>query len=231
MPRFSLRSAARAAALILLAPAIAPAVAAAQNPKTPPRPTPPVRTPAQPRLAPPITMAASSFASVEVHVASRPIGNRWYAEDAALTGPARIRITYGQPHARGRQVEGGLIPLDTVWRFGANEATTLHTDVDLTLGTLVVPRGDYTLFLRHGRDRWELIVNSRTAEWGTDYTASSDLGRTALTATPLTDLRDALSIYLVPEVARAGAETASLRGTLRIEWGRTALSVPWTVHD
>lgn len=227
MPRLSLRAAARAVALLVLAPA----AAAAQNPKTPPRPTPPVLTPTQPRLAPPIRMAASSFASVEVHVASRPIGNRWYAEDAALTGPARIRITYGQPHARGRQVEGGLIPLDSVWRFGANEATTLHTDVDLTLGTLVVPRGDYTLFLRHGRDRWELIVNSRTAEWGTDYTPSKDLGRTALTATPLTDLRDALSIYLVPDVARAGSETADLRGTLRIEWGHTALAVPWTVHD
>lgn len=210
---------------------LAPAVAAAQKPKTPPKPTPPVLTPTQPRLAPPIRMAASSFASVEVHVASRPIGNRWYAEDAALAGPARIRITYGQPHARGRQVEGGLIPLDSVWRFGANQATTLHTEVDLTLGTLVVPRGDYTLFLRHTRDRWELIVSSRTAEWGTDYTPSNDLGRTALTATPLSDVRDALSVYLVPEVARAGEETANLRGTLRIEWGHTSLSVPWTVHD
>src|SRR5690349_20510432 len=83
---------------------------------------------------PPPRIAASSFATVEVHLNSRPIGTRWYAEDAALTGPARIAIAYGQPHARGRAVEGGLIPRDSVWRFGANEATTLHTDVDLVLG-------------------------------------------------------------------------------------------------
>ena len=50
---------------------------------------------------PPPRMAASSFATVEVHVNSRPIGNSWYEEDAGLTGPARIAISYGQPHARG----------------------------------------------------------------------------------------------------------------------------------
>ena len=61
--------------------------------------------------------------------------------------PSRIAIRYGQPHARGRKIEGGLIPLDTVWRFGANEATTLHSDVDFTLGQLAIPRGDYTLFV------------------------------------------------------------------------------------
>ena len=90
--------------------------------------------------APPVRVAASSFASVEVHLNARRIGNQWYEEDASLSGPSRIAITYGQPHARGRRVEGGLIPLDTVWRFGANMATTLHADVDLTLGDLKLPR-------------------------------------------------------------------------------------------
>jgi len=68
----------------------------------------------------PLRIAASSFATVEVHLNSRRIGNSWYEEDASLTGPSRIAISYGQPHARGRKVEGGLVPLDTVWRFGAN---------------------------------------------------------------------------------------------------------------
>src|SRR6185436_8361760 len=102
---------------------------------------------AQTPAPPPLRIAASSFATTEVHLNSRRIGNSWYEEDAALTGPSRIAISYGQPHARGRKVEGGLIPLDTVWRFGANTATTLHTDVDITLGELKLPRGDYTLFI------------------------------------------------------------------------------------
>src|SRR6266516_1635781 len=97
--------------------------------------------------ATPLRIAASSLASVEVHLNARRIGNSWYEEDASLSGPSRIAIAYGQPHARGRNVEGGLIPLDSVWRFGANMATTLHTDLDITLGDLKLPRGDYSLFI------------------------------------------------------------------------------------
>jgi hypothetical protein len=89
----------------------------------------------QPAQSPPLRVAASSFATVEVHLNARRIGRGWYEEDASLTGPSRIAISYGQPHARGRRIEGGLIPGDSVWRFGANQSTTLHTDVDLLLET------------------------------------------------------------------------------------------------
>lgn len=124
---------------------------------------------------PPKRVAASSFATVEVHLNARPIGKQWYEEDAALTGPSRIAITYSQPHARGRKIIGGLIPTDTVWRFGANIATTLHTDLDLSLGSLAIPRGDYTLFLLHtANNSWQLIVNGQTAQWGTDYNKAKD---------------------------------------------------------
>src|SRR3712207_4177992 len=117
------------------------------------------------RQAPP-RVAASSFATTEVHLNARGIGARWYEEDASLTGPSRIAITYGQPHARGRRVEGGLIPVDSVWRFGANAATTLHTDVDMTLGDVRLEAGDYSLFVLNGRGGWQLIVNRRTGIWG-----------------------------------------------------------------
>src|SRR5207237_8124081 len=81
---------------------------------------------AAPPPAPPLRIAASSFASAEVHLNARRIGNRWFEEDASLSGPSLIVISYGQPHPRARKVEGGLIPLDTVSRFGAEMATTLH---------------------------------------------------------------------------------------------------------
>ena len=173
-------------------------------------------------------MAASSFASVEVHVNSRPIGREWYAEDAGYTGPARIAITYGQPHARGRKIVGGLIPNDTVWRFGANEAATLHSDLDLTVGTLALPRGDYTLFLVHTGNDWDLIVNSQTAIWGTDRNPAKDIGRVRLTARTLTDSEDALSVYLTPATSDPSRQ-AEPAGTLRIKWGTVELTAPWKV--
>jgi DUF2911 family protein len=178
----------------------------------------------------PLRMAASSYASVEVHLNQRPIGGRFFEEDASLTGPSRIAISYGQPHARGRRVEGGLIPTDTVWRFGANTATTLHTDLDLNLGGLRVPRGDYSLFILHTGDVWRLIVNTQTGQWGTDYDERQDLGRVNLQAETLPAPRESLTVYLVPQSPQPGTGYAETRGVLRIEWGRTALSTGWSVY-
>lgn len=180
---------------------------------------------------PPLRMAASSFATVEVHLNARRIGRTWYEEDASLTGPSRIAISYGQPHARGRTVEGRLIPLDTVWRFGANAATTLHSDVDITLGGLKLPRGDYTLFVLHSATGWQLIVNRGTGQWGTDYDASKDVGRVSLTSRTMAEPTESLTIYLIPESARPAQGYAELRGVLRIKWGTTELSATWSVDQ
>jgi hypothetical protein len=181
--------------------------------------------PAQPQLR----IAASSFASVEVHLNARKIGSRWYEEDAGLTGPSRIAIAYGQPHARGRRIEGGLIPLDTVWRFGANTVTTLHSDVDFTLDTLRIPRGDYGLYVLSTARGWQLIVNRRTGSWGTEYDPSLDLGRVTLTARKRAEPEEALTIYLVPDSPQPTTGYAELRGRLRIVWGATELATSWRV--
>jgi hypothetical protein len=69
-------------------------------------------------------------------------------------GGKTISITYSSPKVNGR--EGKLFgkdgrigqdPTYPVWRAGANAATKLHTDADLDLGGLAVPKGDYTLFV------------------------------------------------------------------------------------
>jgi hypothetical protein len=177
----------------------------------------------------PLRLAASSFASVEVHLNARRIGTRWFEEDASLSGPSRIAIVYGQPHARGRKIEGGLIPLDTVWRFGANTATTLHTDVDLTLGDVRLSAGDYSLFVLYSRSGWQLIVNRGTGMWGTDRDPTKDIGAVTLASRTLAEPEESLTVYLVPESARPAEGYAELRGTLRIKWGRTELSTTWRV--
>ena len=184
---------------------------------------------AQAPQAPPPRMAASSYASVEVHINSRYMFGQWDPDDAALTGPSRIAIAYGQPHARGRRVEGGLIPMDTVWRFGANVATTLHTDVDFTLGDLKVPRGDYSLFVLYSRAGWYLIVNRGTGQWGLERDSTKDMGRVTLASRTLREPEEALSVYLVPESAQPATGLAAMRGVLKIKWGTTELTTGWRV--
>ena len=175
-------------------------------------------------------VAASSFATVEVHVNAWLIENKWDFGDAALTGPSRIAITYGQPHARGRQVAGLLVPFDSVWRLGSNFATTLHTDLPIAFGDLRIPRGDYSLFARYTHSGWELIVNRETGVWGHyEYDKTRDVGRVPLSRRALAEPEESLSIYLVPESMKPGSDNAELRGTLRIKWGRDELTTAWRV--
>jgi hypothetical protein len=139
--------------------------------------------------------------------------------------PARIRIDYGQPHLRGRTLHtDNLVPFDSVWRTGANEATEFETEVDLTLGGAAVPKGKYTLYSLPTSRGWTLIINKNTGQWGTDYDAKHDLVRIPLRLRQLRDPVESLSIALVPSGSAAPA-----KGQLRIVWGTVDLSTDWAV--
>jgi DUF2911 family protein len=148
--------------------------------------------------------------------------------------PARITVDYGQPHARGRTIVGSsIVPFDAVWRTGANEATSLTTDVDLTIGGVAVPKGAYTLYTLPSRSGWKLIINKNTGQWGTDYLSEHDLARIDLRARQLREPLDSFSIWLVPDVTRNadGGITGGLsRGALRLAWADVELSTDWSVR-
>ncbi|HEY5490867.1 MAG TPA: DUF2911 domain-containing protein [Gemmatimonadaceae bacterium] len=133
-----------------------------------------------------------------------------------------VLIDYGRPQVRERTVWGGtLVPFDSVWRAGANDATHLFTTRTLTLGTLTVPAGMYTLWVQHTRDGTFLIVNTQTGQWGTQYDATRDLGRVPmqLAATPAH----------VEEFIIAVRALGGNRGVLEMAWGPSVVSVPFTV--
>lgn len=188
-------------------------VAAAQQPQ---------QTPAVPRAA------LSTRATAEVALNGRMIDGRWIPGVTGTAGPARIMIDYGQPHARGRVVMGEVVPWDSIWRVGANMATHLHTDVDLTIGSLFVPRGVYTLFMLPTRSGWKLIINRQINQWGTEYDAAMDLGRVDLQSRTLAEPVESFSIWLIPE-RMAPESTTPARGALRFAWDRTELSTTWRV--
>jgi Protein of unknown function (DUF2911) len=89
-----------------------------------------------------------------------------------------ITVDYSSPRAKGRKIMGGLVPYGEVWRTGANEATTFVTGADLTVAGKDVPAGSYTIFTVPAADKWMLIINKHTGEWGIPYTyESEDLAR------------------------------------------------------
>jgi hypothetical protein len=93
-----------------------------------------------------------------------------------------ITVDYSSPRAKGRKIFGDLVPYGDVWRTGANEATTFVTTANLSIGNLNVPAGSYTMFTIPNQDKWTLIINKKTGEWGIPYNYESDeLGRTDMT--------------------------------------------------
>jgi len=152
------------------------------------------------------------------------------ATETAKIGGNAITITYSSPRVNGRAghiySKDGLISHDPhypVWRAGANAATKLHTDGGITLGTLKLPAGDYTLFVDiSDPDNWVLIVNKQTGQWGLSYDATKDLGKVKMTMTkpsaPVESLKYTIT-SLGPD-----------RGELKLSWENHAGTVPITAH-
>jgi Protein of unknown function (DUF2911) len=152
------------------------------------------------------------------------------ATESATIGGKSITITYSSPRVKGREghifTKDGLISHDPhypVWRAGANAATTLKTDANLTIGDLDVPAGTYTLFVDiSDPSSWVFIVNKQTGEWGLKYDATQDLGKTKMTmATPPS---------LVEDLKYTLTDDGGGKGTLTLAWENVSASVPIQVH-
>lgn len=131
-----------------------------------------------------------------------------------------VTIKYSAPSMRGRKIMGGLVPFGTVWRTGANDATALSTPVALTIGNLVVPAGDYTLYSLPNADptKWLLIVNKQTKQWGTEYHAEQDLGRVPMHSTKLAKPQEVMSISFEKRSANGKSAELHVRWETTDEW-------------
>ena len=129
-----------------------------------------------------------------------------------------ITIDYGRPYLKGRVIGESVEPMaDSVWRLGADEATTLRTDRELMLGAATIPAGEYTLWTMRAGEEVHLIVNSETGQWGTAYNAEHDVAHVPMTVGAV----DAPVEQLVISIAD---------GALGFEWGTLTASVPLMVH-
>lgn len=149
------------------------------------------------------------------------------AATSTTIGGKTLSIKYSAPSVRKRQIfgPGGLISHDPnypVWRAGANSATSLHTDADLMIGNLSVPKGDYTIYaLVEDPNNWELIINKQTGQWGLTYDAAQDLGRVKMAMSKPPALIEVYRMTL--------SSTGPKSGKLQMEWDNHIASVPITL--
>ncbi|MGA2206925.1 MAG: DUF2911 domain-containing protein [Terracidiphilus sp.] len=169
------------------------------------------------------------FAATTLFAQPKPLLSPPATETATIAGKS-ITITYNSPRVRGREgrifTKDGIISHDPhypVWRAGANAATTLKTDADLTIGDLNVPAGSYTLFVDISDPaHWVLIVSKATGEWGLAYDAAQDLGRVKM--------RMSKPPALVEDLKYTVSDDGGGKGTLTLAWEHVSASVPIMVH-
>ena len=158
-------------------------------------------------------------------VARMPVAGRASAYDStvATIGGGEVKVCYGRPSARGRAVFGGLVPLDTLWRTGANEPTTLHLSTAAEIAGIRVEPGSYSLYTVPGRDEWTVIVNRSTSQWGherqyTDAVRAQEVGRARVPAGRSDSFVETFGISTAP--------TAGGAVDLVLQWENTRVRIP-----
>lgn len=137
-----------------------------------------------------------------------------------LGGGKTIKTDYSSPRMKGRKIFGDLVPNGQVWRTGANEATTFVTSSDVVVGGKTVPAGSYTIFTVPAADKWTLIINKKTGEWGIPYKYESDeLARVDMKVSKLSSPMENFTISY---------EKSGKGCVLHMDWENTRASVDIT---
>jgi len=156
-----------------------------------------------------VALAGSTFALAQT--------GRGKAELKTASGA--ITVDYGRPSSSTDRVAEQQV--GQVWRMGKDAATILKTPVELTFGSTRLAPGSYSLFLnRAAADRYELIFNSQTGQWGTEHDAKKDVARVPLRRESLPALAQEFTIEL---------KGTGKAGTFVMSWGKTKLSADFTM--
>ena|SRR5271165_4640048 len=155
-----------------------------------------------------VALAAGSFAQ-EKKAPPSPPGTTTFTFADGKT----ITIDYSRPSMRGRKIFGGLVPYGQVWRTGANSATSLKTDANLTIGGASVPAGSYTLYTIPDEKSWKLIINKETGQWGTEYSEKDDLARVEMKVSKNASPTEQFTI--------AFDQTGTGSAVLKLDWADT----------
>ena len=154
------------------------------------------------------TIAKSILASLLMVFMGTTTANAQASPAATATGKvgeATITITYSSPSVKGREIWGGLVPYDKVWRAGANKATIFETDKEITLEGNKLPAGKYSFYALPGEKEWKIFLNSETGQWGVQRSGESTRNPDKdVLAVTVKSAKSAMNESLVYEITEKG---------------------------
>lgn len=103
-------------------------------------------------------------------------------------------ITYSRPQLKGRALDE-IVPLNKIWRTGANEATELRLFADIQIENTIIKAGTYSIFTIPKEESVTFIINAATNLWGAyAYDADKDILRISVPRTKADESLEAFSI-------------------------------------
>ncbi len=131
-----------------------------------------------------------------------------------------VKITYGKPYKRGREIFGGLVPYHKVWRTGANEATELTNTNTILFGGKELKQGTYSLFTIPGKEKWIIILNKDVGQFGAfEYLEKNDVLRLEVKSNNEMEPREDFLINFSPS-------KKSNEAILFLWWDKTKVEIP-----
>jgi len=182
-----------------------------------------------------VVLSAESAAAQDLHDSRRPspVGIA-----KTFVGDTYVKVTYGRPYVRGRNVFGGpadggtyLVPFGELWRTGANEATEITVTRPVLIAGKRLEAGTYSIFTVPGASNWTVRFNRGLGMDGTgrldaetgQFTRSYDEGDDLLVVeVPSGSLpADVDQFTIAFETAEGGVHMV-------LSWERTEVRIPIT---
>lgn len=155
-----------------------------------------------------------------------------YAQDPIIPRPSPLaivstrykdtyfKLTYSQPHKKGREIFGKLVPFGKVWRTGANEATELTVTKNIQVNGTLLKAGTYSIFSIPESGSWTIIINADVGLWGSyNYNESQDVMRFQV---PVGEIPG----NVVYEAFTIQLDQRNEMADLLILWDKTRISIP-----
>jgi hypothetical protein len=139
-------------------------------------------------------------------------------------GDLILTVDYCRPYKKGRLIfgeksEGALLPFGEYWRTGANEATEVEFNKDISINGNSLPAGRYRFYTVPGKSDWTIAFNSELGKWGygePDY----DLDVLVL------EIASSDGSELIEQFTMSATKASENSMELILAWDRTTVSIP-----
>ncbi len=134
-------------------------------------------------------------------------------------GLTEVNLNYSRPSKKGREIFGGLVPYNELWRTGANMATKVEFKDDVKINGKDLKAGEYALFTIPGESEWTVIFSTNVNQGGTGQYKEEE---------------DALRVQVKPQTTSPVVETFTIMvqnvtnksADLQLAWDNVIVNVP-----